>query len=465
MPSSSASLAPGPRGVPLLGSLPAAWRDVLGLFATTLRDHGEVSRLTFGPYEYYLVNDPEVVKHVLVDNAKNYTKSKSYDGLRLVMGNGLVTSEGEFWRRQRKLAQPAFHKDRLASFADTMVDATEQMLGRWGSEPGPRVLDVHAELMRLTLSIVGRTLFGKDLGAEAGEAAEIGEAIRVGLRHANDHAESLIKLPQWLPTPANVRFARAVKTLDAMVFRLIEARRRTQGHEGDLLAMLMAARDDGNEGMTDRQLRDEVMTLVLAGHETTAVALGWTFTLLSQHPDVERKVRAELAAVIGARAPRFEDVANLPYTAQVLAECMRLYPPVWVFERSAIGPDRLGDYAIPAGTTIGIAPFTLHRNPRFFPNPEGFDPERFSKEAIAARPRTAYLPFAIGPRQCIGDGFARMEATLLLATILPRFQLSLLPGFQPEPEAKVTLRPRDGLPMQIDRRAVEEARAAHHATP
>lgn len=179
MPSSSASLAPGPRGVPLLGSLPAAWRDVLGLFATTLRDHGEVARHTFGPYEYYLVNDPEVVKHVLVDNAKNYTKSKSYDGLRLVMGNGLVTSEGEFWRRQRKLAQPAFHKDRLASFADTMVDATEQMLGRVGSEPGPRVLAVHAELMRLTLSIVGRTLFGKDLGAEAGEAAEIGEAIRV----------------------------------------------------------------------------------------------------------------------------------------------------------------------------------------------------------------------------------------------------------------------------------------------
>lgn len=462
MPSSPSLRVPGPRGVPLLGSFPAAWRDILGLFVATARDHGEVARLTFGPYEYYLVNDPEVVKHVLVDNAKNYTKSKSYDGLRLVMGNGLVTSEGEFWRRQRKLAQPAFHKDRLASFAGTMVEATEEMLARWDAA-GPRIVDVHGELMRLTLSIVGRTLFGKDLGAEAGEAAEIGEAIRVGLRFATDHAESLVKLPQWLPTPANVRFARAVETLDTMVFRLIEERRRSKGDEGDLLAMLMAARDDGNQGMTDRQLRDEVLTLVLAGHETTAVALGWTFYLLSRHPDVERKMRAELAAVLGGRAPRFDDVANLPYTAQVLAECMRLYPPVWIFERCAIGPDRLGDYPIPAGTSIGIAPYTLHRNPRFFPNPEGFDPERFSKEAVAARPRTAYLPFAIGPRQCIGDGFAKMEAMLLLATILPRFQLSLLPGFRPEPEAKVTLRPRE-LPMQIDRREVEDAAASHHAT-
>ena len=445
--------APGPKGVPFLGSLPDAWQDVLGTLTAAFRDHGEVARLRFGPYDYYLVNDPEIVKHVLVDNAKNYQKSKSYEGLRLVLGNGLVTSEGDFWRRQRKLAQPAFHKEKLQAFATTMVDSTAAMLDRWEGDAALTV-DVHAEMMRLTLSIVGRTLFGKDLGADSGDAAEIGDAIRVALRHANDYAEALIKVPPWLPTPGNLRFSRAIKRLDAMVFALIEARRASGRDEQDLLSMLMSARDDADRGMTDRQLRDEVMTLVLAGHETTAVALGWTFYLLSRHPDVERRMLAEITEVLGDRLPTFDDLPRLTYTAQVLSESMRLYPPVWIFERRALAADRLGDYPIEAGATVAISPYTLHRNARFFPNPEGFDPERFGKEASAARPRTAYMPFAMGPRQCIGDAFAKMEAVLIVAAVLPKYRLSLLPGFRAEAEAKVTLRPRAGLPMRRERRAI-----------
>jgi cytochrome P450 len=441
------SMPPGPRGMPVLGSVLDVWRDPLGFLLRGAREHGDVVTFRFGHYRYVLVNEPEAIRHVLIDNAKSYLKSRNYDALRLVLGNGLVTSEGEFWRRQRKLTQPGFHRHRLASFATTMAECTDAMAARWTAHftPSGQPIDLHAEMMALTLRIVGRTLFSTDL---AGEAAAIGEAISVGLRHANDYAESVIRVPPWIPTPNNLRFKQAVRVLDGMVLKIIDERRKS-GREGDdLLGMLMAARDDESKGMTDQQLRDEVMTLVLAGHETTASALAWTFDLLSRHPDVDRRV-AEEARALGDRPITIEDLPRLTYTSWVVQEAMRLYPPVWVFERQAIADDVVAGYAIPKGTIVAVSPWALHRNPRYWENPEGFDPERFRPDEVEKRPRCAYLPFATGPRQCIGNAFALMEAQIVLATVARKWRLSLIPGGNAVPDPKVTLRPRDGLQMTL----------------
>jgi cytochrome P450 len=442
--STTMSYPPGPRGVPFLGNVLDVWKDPLGFFMKGARDHGDVVQFRFGHYRYVVLNDAEAIRHVLIDNAKSYQKSRNYDALRLVLGNGLVTSEGDFWRRQRKLAQPGFHKQRLAGFARTMADCTEDMIASWSTRDPRSTFDMHSELMALTLRIVGKTLFSTDL---SGEAAAIGDAITVGLKHANEYAESVIRIPPWLPTPNNLRFKHAVKVLDGMVMRIIEDRRRS-GHDGDdLLGMLMAARDDENQGMTDRQLRDEVMTLVLAGHETTANALAWTFDLLSRHPDVDRRVFAEASAIEGPIG--IEHLPRLSYTLRVVQEAMRLYPPVWVFEREAIHDDVVGGYRIPKGTVVAVCPWSLHRNPKYWDNPEGFDPERFSPAAIEARPRCAYLPFATGPRQCIGNAFALMEGQIVLAAVARKWRVSLVPGATSVADPKVTLRPRDGLPMTL----------------
>jgi cytochrome P450 len=318
------------------------------------------------------------------------------------------------------------------------------MLDAW-SKSDVRVIDLHAEMMALTLRIVGRALFGIDL---AGEAKAIGDAVSVGIQHANDYAESIVRVPPWVPTLANVRFKRAVRVLDRMVLGIIEERRKkgdAHAERDDLLGMLMAARDDENRGMTDQQLRDEIMTLVLAGHETTANALSWTFALLSRHADADRRVHDEVR-VLGT--PRFDDLPRLPYVAKVVQESLRLYPPVWVFEREALAADVIGGYAIPKGTVVAVSPWALHRNPAHWSNPEGFDPERFDPGASEARAKCAYLPFATGPRQCIGDAFAKMEAHIVVAAVARKFRLELLPGVLPEPDPKVTLRPRGGLPMR-----------------
>lgn len=435
---------PGPPGVPLLGNVLDVWRDPLGFFVRGARDHGDVVQFRFGHYRYVLLNDPDAIRHVLVDSAKSYQKSRNYDALRLVLGNGLVTSEGEFWRRQRKLAQPAFHKQRLAGFARTMAECTEEMLATWDEGP----IDLHSELMALTLRIVGKTLFSTDL---SGEAAAIGEAISVGIKHANDYAEAVIRIPPWLPTPGNLRFKNAIRVLDGMVLRIIEDRRKSGEPGDDLLGMLMSARDDDGAGMNDQQLRDEVMTLVLAGHETTANALSWTFDLLSRHPDVDRRVAAEASAIEGPIG--IEHLPALQYTLRTVQESMRLYPPVWIFERQAIADDTVSGFSIPEGTIVAVCPWSLHRNPKHWDNPEGFDPDRFLPEAVEKRARGAYMPFATGPRQCIGNAFALMEGQLVTAIIAREFRLSLIPGATSIVDPKVTLRPRDGLPMTKRRRA------------
>jgi cytochrome P450 len=445
----SAIEAPHLRGLPVIGNLLELRRNPIDLFSE-VAEHGNVVGLRFAHAHYFLVNSPETVHHVLVDNNRNYTKSPNYKGLKLVLGEGLVTSEGEFWRRQRRLSQPAFHRDRVASFVAAMVEETDRMLAAWDARVGD-VIDIHAEMMNLALRIVTRTLFSTVVGSEADQ---IREALNVALHHANDYAEALIKPPQWIPSPKNFRFKRSMKTLDSLVFRIIDARRRGENADAkDLLAMLMAATEDGR-GMTDQQLRDEVMTLVMAGHETTANAMAWTFYLLSKDPEVERKLRREVSSAIGERPPGAEDAAKLKYSAMVVQESMRLFPPVWALERQAVEADVVGGCHIPAKALVALSPYLLHRHRAYWDNPEGFDPDRFTPEEVEKRPRFAYLPFGGGPRQCIGMGFAMMEAQMLLARIVQRFRLELIPGHHVEPEPVVTLRPKGGLPMRIRRQSV-----------
>ncbi|MET0593107.1 MAG: cytochrome P450 [Polyangiaceae bacterium] len=445
--------APGPRGIPLFGSLFDAWRDPLHLLSTGAREHGDVVRYRFAVFDYVLVSGADEIQHILVKNQKNYTKSRSYQGLKLVLGDGLLTSEGEFWRRQRRLAQPAFHAQKLRSLATTMAGLTADSVARWNALPqSGRTLDMHAEMMRLTFRIVGKTLFGSDV---EGDAQAIGKALTTAMQFANDHIETLQLIPVWLPLPKNIRFREAQGTLDALVYRLIDEHRGAEGRGGDLLSMLMAVTDEGDGGkMTPRQLRDEVMTLVLAGFETTANALSWTLYLLAKHPEVAARLEEEASRVLGNREPGFEDVPQLEYTERVLQESMRLYPPAWCFERQAVEDDEIGGYAIPKGTTIAICPYVLHRNPAIWENPDKFDPDRFLPERSNDRSRFAYLPFGDGPRICIGKAFAMMEMKIVLAMIARSFRMQMATSERVEIDPRITLRPRNGVRMTITPRSV-----------
>ena len=438
-------------GDPFFGSLRDARRDPILLFERVARLGGDLATLRFGPYRYLVAHGPEPVRHVLVENARAYRKSPSYRGLRMILGNGLITSEGEFWKRQRKLAQPAFHRERLASLADAMVADTADLLAEWRRE-GDRGFDLHGAMMHLTLRIVGHALFSTDV---QGDAGAVGAAFAVALERANEEAVSLVHLPTWLPLPRNARFHRAMKTLDALVHRIIAERRAVpeEQHPRDLLTMLMSARDDDGAGMSDAQLRDEVMSIVGAGHETTANALAWTFHVLGDHPAAAARIAAEAQAAFGDRAPTMEDCRALPFTKRVVEESMRLYPPVWGLERIAAEDDVVAGVRVPAGTLVGVFPWCIHRDPRWWPDPERFDPERFLPEAVEARPRYAYLPFGAGPRVCIGNSFALMEAQLVLAMIGREFHLERAPWHRVVLDASVTLRPKGGLPMVRRRRA------------
>jgi cytochrome P450 len=436
--------APGPKGLPIIGSVLPALRAPLPFLLRSRAEFGDVVRFEFGPFTYYMVNDPDVVRRVLVENEKNYTKSRNYVGLRWVLGEGLLLSEGEHWRKQRKLSQPAFHKSRLSGFADQMARTTRDMLDEWRADDrGEDSFDIHRAMMRLTFRIVGLTLFSSDV---EGDAKDVGEAMDVAMVWANDHAESFVRIPPSFPTPKNVRFRKAMKTLDGLVYRIIEER-RARPHGDDLLGMLMEAVDETTgQGMTDRQLRDEVLTMVLAGHETTANLLTWTFRLLSEHPDMERRVREEARCVLGPdRDPVLDDVKKLEYTRLVLDEALRLYPPAWMFERQAASADQLGGFDIQKGEIIGICPYVMHRHPKHWENPEGFDPDRFRPERAASRPRYAYLPFGGGPRTCIGNHFAMMEAQILLAMIVRDYRIELDPSHPVVLDPVITLRPKHGV--------------------
>lgn len=434
-------------GHPILGHIDNLQKDPLNFYLNMHRRYGDLVRMRSGPWSWVAIRHPDHLKHVLQDNNTNYHKGIFYEELRLLVGNGLITSDGDFWLRQRRLAQPAFHRHKIASFADTMVNYTGDMLDRWQAHPADQPLDIHHEMMALTLRIVGQALFGSDVSSQA---SEIGDAVTYALDFINDRGTRILNAPMAAPLPAHQKFKQATNRLDTVIQRLIDTRRRTGDLGDDLLTMLLHARDEDTQAqMTDQQLRDEAMTIFLAGHETTANLLTWAFYLLSVHPTVRQKLEAEIADVLGGRPPTFADLPNLRYTRMVIDETLRLYPTAWLISRTATHDDAIGGYRIPANTPISMSIFITHRDPRWWPNPEGFDPERFAPETDDSRPRFAYLPFGGGPRLCIGNNFAIIEAQIVMAMLTQRFQLNAVPGYLPVPEPAVTLRPRYGMPMQL----------------
>ncbi len=424
-------------------------RDMLGFLQKLVQDHGDVARFQIGPQAMVVLNHPDAIRDVLVTNAKSFVKGRGLERTKRLLGEGLLTSEREFHLRQRRLAQPAFHRQRVAAYGDVMAAHGVKLRDSWRDGA---TMDVSHEMMRLTLGIVAETLFGADVSSEAKEIGEaISEALDLFITATLPFAELLDKL-SWLP--ANRRFKQVRARLDAVIYRMIETRRASEVDGGDLLSMLLLAQDsEGDNGrMTDLQIRDEAMTIFLAGHETTANALTWTWYLLSQHPDAEARMHAEIDSALGGRLPSADDLPALPYTRMVLAESMRLYPPAWVIGRRALAEYAVGHYVIPARSIVLMSQFITHRDARWFADPERFDPERFTPEAQAARPKFSYYPFGGGVRQCIGEGFAWMEGIVLLATIAQRWRLLLVPDHPIELQPLVTLRPKHGMMMRCEAR-------------
>jgi cytochrome P450 len=446
---SAPTTAPGPRGRWLLGNLLEFRRDVLRLMIDGQRSFGDVVCFRLGPMVLHLVSHPDHIRHVLLTRHDNYNKdTRSSAKIRSITGEGLLTSSGPFWLRQRRLMQAAFSPARLACFAEVMAQATAEMLGRWRkrTEDG-QPLDIASEMQALTFTIVGKALFGADLG---GEAEVVERSSSVILEHSYHRLEKLIEWPGWVPTPRNRRFRRAMIALDRIVHRLITERRHSSTASSDLLSLLLRACEEETSGqMTDEQLRNETLTLLLAGHETTANALTWTWYLLSKHPAVRRRLAAEVAQVLGDRVPTADDLSGLTWTRMVIQEAMRLYPPIWAMERRALEDDNIAGYRIPRGSTVVISPYVTHRRLDFWDNPEGFDPERFLPEQSAARPHYAYIPFGGGQRLCIGNNFALLEAQIIVAMVMRAYRLDLVPGLPVEPKAEITLRSRHGLWMTL----------------
>jgi cytochrome P450 len=448
--------APSPRPHLIAGHFPYLRRDPLAFLTLCAREYGDFVPLRFFTQRAALLGNPAYIERVLVTHQQQFTKSPGLRRNRRLLGNGLVASTGEVWRRQRRLMQPAFHRQRLPSYAEMMVAYAERMLAGWQSG---EVRDLHAEMMRLTLEIVAQALFGADV---ADEAARVGAALTAALERFGQRMSSLlVLLPENTPTPGNRRFERAARQLDEVIYGIIN-RRRIGGQAGDdLLALLLRAQheslprgcqgDDGSR-LSDCQLRDEAMTLLLAGHETTAIALSWTWYLLSQHPEVEARLLDELRMVLGGRAPTAADLPRLRYAETVVTEAMRLYPPAWVMSRQATENCEIGGHRVAAGTVLLMSQWVLHRDPRFFDDPGTFAPDRWSDGLAKRLPRFAYFPFGGGPRVCIGSSFAMMEAVLLLATIAQQFRLTLVPGHPVVPWPVVTLRPRYGMKMALHRR-------------
>lgn len=409
------------------------------------REYGDIVCLRFLHYRTYLLFHPEHIEDVVVNNARKFIKGRILRANRHLFGNGLLTSEGDFWLRQRRMMQPAFHRNRIANYASTMTACATRLVESW--KPGQQI-DLHDAMMRLTLQIVGKTLFQADVERDA---PRVGESLQILLEHAFDFRRLLIT-PYWLPTRRNRQAHRAIRELTAIIDKIIEQRRAASADSGDLLSLLIQAQDEDGSRMTKQQLRDEALTLFLAGHETTASTLSWTWWLLAQNPRVEQKLHAELAAVLEGRAPALEDIPKLIYTSQVISESLRLYPPAWAMARLAIEDHNLGGYPVPKGTGIAAVTWIVHRDPRWYQSPEEFLPERWQPDLLKTIPRFAYFPFGYGPRQCIGNSFALMEATLVLATIAQHFRFTLIPGHQVTPLASLTLRPRYGLHVEIHSR-------------
>ncbi len=425
--------------------------DMLQFVKDTQPQFGDFHYTKFGWVGFYMITDPELMHEILVDRPEEFHKIKLIKyALGPFLGNGLLTNEGDSWKRQRKLAQPAFHSRRIESYANVMVDYTRRMLAGWHTGETRRL---DREMMKLTLNIVAKTLFDADV---SGDADHVGDLLTRILEASNDRLNSAVPLPDWLPTPGTHQMHRDIAELDVIIQRFINERRQSGEDKGDLLSMLLQARDDDGSGMDDKQLRDELMTIFLAGHETTAMAMTWTWYLLMEHPEVMTRLKAEVDAALGDRPATMVDLANLKYAEMVIKESMRLYPPAASVGREPVRDIQLGGYTIPKGALLTLSIYGLHRNPKVFTNPEAFDPERFSPENEKNIPRYGYLPFGAGPRVCIGNSFAMMEARLILATMVQQAGLALVPGQTIVPKQLVTVRPANGISVKVKLRETEK---------
>jgi len=453
---SSTKIAPGPTDGSWAGFYRAYTRDPLVYLTQLQREYGDVVTLRAYNYRVFFLSHPEHIEEVLVTQARKFFKGRILKANKRLFGNGLLTSEGDFWLRQRRLAQPAFHRVRVASYGETMVRFAEQLMGEWRDG---ETRDIHAEMMRLTLQIVAKTLFDADVDHEAREVGKALEAIM----ELNSNFRRVVLTPPWLPTRYNLRAMLATRRLNRIIYRIIAERRASERDTGDLLSMLLAAQDEDGSRMNDQQLRDEATTIFLAGHETTAIALSWTWWLLAQYPEVEAKLHAELDTVLAGRSPQMEDLPRLPYAEKVITESLRLYPPAWGIPRLAIEDVEIGGYKIAKGCGVSVSQWVVHRDARWFEEPLAFRPERWDGELQKRLPRFAYFPFGGGARQCIGNAFAQMEATLVLATIAQKFRFRLVPDHVVTPLASITLRPKHGIRATLQARGATQRHASRQS--
>jgi len=447
--------------LPLLGNAPSFQRDLIQTLLDGRREHGDVVRFDgAGPlFPVYLVAHPDGVKRVLQDNCHNYPKTPFVnDRWRAVVGNGLICSEGTFWRSQRRLVQPAFHRHLVARFGELMVDSTDELLRRWESSAATGAeVDLTEDMTRLALSVLGRALFAAEWSRDADTMAH---AVHATIGDAYRRFGQVVSIPERVPTPANRRFARARGQLDTIIYRVIDERVRQEGpHPQDLLEALLTA-TDGGSSMSREQVRNEVMTFMFGGHETVASGLTWALTLLSRHPEVARGMAAEIDRALGGRTPTVEDLPSLPGVERVVKESLRLFPPVWLFSRTPLEADIVGGHRIPGGAMVLLSPFVTHRHPAAWPNPEGFDPDRWLPEHSQGRHRFAWFPFSGGPRKCIGDQFGLQEMQLAITMIVQRFRVDLVAGHPVTPQPGITLGQQHGVIATVARRVASSPLAA-----
>jgi cytochrome P450 len=426
-----------------MGNLAAFGRDPLNFLESTAREYGDFVPLRFGPRKVFLLNDPADIEQVLATQSKNFKKTLGYRTpfMRRLFGDGLLTSEGEFWTRQRRLAQPAFHRDRIAGYARTIVELSHGMLARW--EPG-QLRELHADMVRLTTEVVTRTLFNSDVPPEIEQMNSASASV---LEHFTKQWSAWRLIFAFVPTPSGRRFEMVMRRLDRYIGGLIQARRAHGGDSGDLLSMLVLAQDEDGSRMTDKQLRDELTTLMVAGLDTTALALSWAFYLLARHPEAEAQLADEIREALGDRPPNLNALSQLPYAEMVIKETMRLYPPAWIIGRESISACEINGKPIPSRASVVMSQWLKHRDPRYFEQPDQFRPERWAEPR--AIPKFAYFPFGGGPRTCIGNSFAMMEAVLVLVTVAQRYRFR--PGSKDPvlPWPSITLQPRSGITLQV----------------
>jgi len=439
---------PGPPGLPIFGMMREMVRDMLGMFTHVSGEFGGIAQFKLLNSTYLLVTNPDYVKYILQDNHKNYIRGRSVETGRVLLGNGLPLIDGDFWLHERRLLQPAFHRDKIAVLASTASNAIDSFIQNWEDRAqNNQTLDLDDEMMRLTLTVIIKSMFSADIDDKI---QSLSHAFNVASKFMLWRSQQMWAPPLSVPVPRNVEYNRALKVLNDTIYPLIaEARKHPKD---DLLGMMLAMRDEETgEGMSDQQARDEVVTLFFAGHETTAATLTWAFYLLSEHPDVEEKVRDELNAVLHGRVPTFADLQKLTYTQQVIQEGLRLYPAAYLFAREAVTADQIDGYPIPPKTLIFITPYITHRDSRYWTDPERFDPDRFAPDQVASRPRHHYFPFGEGPHICIGNNFALMEMQLILAVALQRYRLKLVPNHPIALKPEATLRPKHGMKMTIQK--------------